>query len=318
MEISVAITTTPSYLKDSNYPHYLYDKVLYDSDYSIVNKDFIQNYEIILLEKNILLYEFIKTNIPNTIIKETDTHYIVCTNNRLKKITIANTVNNESKSFILSNDMLNKHSIFGDYIGLEHEYMLHVDDKKYYDLISYWNSKKYGNTILKSLDYIGTDKSLCDSYIKQFSIDFYKKEYQLMDKNNVPLHECLKYGEFNFLEYSTSKQRILYCVSNPYLARADNDEMFRMTNEDLARFYQLAIEEQFPNVYYWLSYTQNILTIEYGNKLKQEIEFEHNISGISDESIGKSDILFIELDNQHNKYIIVLIYTDCQFKIFKE
>ena len=46
MEISVAITTTPSYLKDSNYPHYLYDKVLYDSDYSIVNKNFIQNYEI--------------------------------------------------------------------------------------------------------------------------------------------------------------------------------------------------------------------------------------------------------------------------------
>lgn len=318
METSIAIITTPGYILDPNYSHYLYNNgLLYDADYSIVNYDFIQNYEIILLEKNILLQEHIKKYTSAAIIKEIDTHYIIHTNNKLKKITIINTKNNESKSFFLSNEMLNKHSIFGDYIGFEHEYMLMVDDRKYYDLISYWNSKKYGTSVIKSLDYIGIDKSLCDSYIKQFNIDFYKKEYRLMDKNNVPLHECLKYGETNFLEYSTSKQRILYCLICSNQIEYDC-VMGIFNNKELSNFYRMANENNFPTIYYFLSYAKNILTIEYDNKLKQEIKFEYNISGILNESIGSSDILFIELDNSSETFTIVLIYTDGQFKIFKE
>lgn len=264
----IVVTNSDFIINDNTYPHYYFENGNLWYNISSVLFSVLKNYKTCIFQKSSVQINLLFTKLINehnyTEINATENSIIFESNNILKKIILKKNSNDEQKIFLLSDEFINDHSVFGKFFGETNEYNIELNEKTYYDLVSYLYNIKLGISAADSIEFVGADPLKYHNYITNFEKMFYTKEFELLENTKTELRQYLVYGIYKFLEYATNIQKILLCIYTT------NDIVYSFFKE---RNFLICSEKNYD-----INFSENNLSIKYENGEFQNINFEEKIS----------------------------------------
>lgn len=267
MEDTIVVVVNSECIINTKYDHYYFfdNSLQYNSTY--ISFSVLENYNKCIFQKSTIENNTIFTQLIKRLnYNETDvTEELIMfeSNNILKKIILKNESTEETKIFLMSDKFIENYSIFSQFFGETNEYYIELNQKKYYDLLSYFYNVKLGTLPLDSLEYIGINPTEYHGYISRSEEEFYTKEFELLENKDTELQNCFIYGIHKFLKYATNIQKILLCIYT--------------TNSIKSILYP---ENKFPKCIepnYNINFLDNNLSIKYENGEIQNIKFNMKI-----------------------------------------
>lgn len=267
MEDTVVVVVNPDSIINNKYNHYYFSNNSLQYDASNICFSVLNNYNKCIFQKSTIetdttFTQKIKLFNYNEM-EVTDELIMFESANILKKIILKNKYTEETKIFLMSVNFINKHYIFSQFFGETNEYYIELNEKKYYDLLSYFYNVKLGTHPLDSFEYIGVNSLTYHTYISETEEEFYTKEFELLENKDTELEDCFIYGIYKFLQYATNIQKILLSIytTNSIQSFMDTENAFSKCGG--------------PN--YTISFLKNNLSIKYENGEIQNIKFDTKI-----------------------------------------